>query len=157
MLKEFKKQVEKRAFGKLLISVLFPTMSKSPKQLPNCLKRADRSVFPIGFLWCLTVLCKVCTYTVSYHHSRWIRYQKKYILVKNHINNKDLSCQCNLTAQIKLEKVDLVITDTPAFQILVHSIVLKFEKIWLSGTLNIMRKPRKSLFSKRKRAITSER
>ena len=32
-----------------------------------------------------------------------------------------------------------------------------YEKIWLSGTLNIMRKPRKSLFSKRKRAITSER
>jgi hypothetical protein len=89
----------------------------------------------------------------------------------------------------KLEKVDLVITDTPTFQIfiqkplkslsskrkwghnswtvnvnftiiklnlyfMVHRIVLKFEKIWLSRTLNIIRKPRKSLFSKRKRAIT---
>jgi hypothetical protein len=37
-----------------------------------------------------------------------------------------------------------------------YSIVLKFEKIWLSGTLNIIRKPKKFLFSKRKRAITQE-
>ena len=40
---------------------------------------------------------------------------------------------------------------------MVYSIVLKFEKIWLSGTLNIIQKPKKSLFSKRKRAITQER
>jgi hypothetical protein len=39
----------------------------------------------------------------------------------------------------------------------ITTIVLKFEKIWLSGTLNIIRKPKKSLFSKRKRAITQER
>ena len=38
-----------------------------------------------------------------------------------------------------------------------YSIVLKFEKIWLSQTLNIIGKPKKSLFSKRKRAITQER
>jgi hypothetical protein len=37
---------------------------------------------------------------------------------------------------------------------MVHSIVSKFEKIWLSHTLNIIWKPKKSLFSKRKRAIT---
>jgi hypothetical protein len=30
-------------------------------------------------------------------------------------------------------------------------------KIWLSGTLNIIRKPKKSVFSKRKRTITQER
>jgi hypothetical protein len=69
--------------------------------------------------------------------------------------------------QWKLEKVDLVITDTTTnvkytvielnLYLMVHSIVLKFEKIWLSGTLNIIRKPKKSLFSKRKRAITQER
>jgi hypothetical protein len=41
--------------------------------------------------------------------------------------------------------------------LMAHSIVLKFEKIWLSGTLNIIRKPKKSLFSKRKGAITQER
>jgi len=41
--------------------------------------------------------------------------------------------------------------------VMVYSIVLKFENIWLSGTLNIIRKPKKSLFSKRKRAITQER
>jgi hypothetical protein len=34
--------------------------------------------------------------------------------------------------------------------IMVYSIVLKFEKIWLSHTLNIIRKSKKSLFSKRK-------
>jgi hypothetical protein len=39
---------------------------------------------------------------------------------------------------------------------MVHRIVLKFEKIWLSCTLNIIRKPRKCLFSKRKRTITYE-
>jgi hypothetical protein len=36
---------------------------------------------------------------------------------------------------------------------MVHSNVWKFEKIWLSGTLIIIRKPKKSLFSNRKRAI----
>jgi hypothetical protein len=41
--------------------------------------------------------------------------------------------------------------------LMVHSIVLKLEKIWLSHTLNIIRKPKKSLFSKRKSAITQER
>jgi hypothetical protein len=40
---------------------------------------------------------------------------------------------------------------------MVHRIVLKLEKIWLSRTLNIIRKPKKSLFSMRKRAITQER
>jgi hypothetical protein len=33
----------------------------------------------------------------------------------------------------------------------VHSILLKFEKIWSSGTLNIIRNPKKSLFSKENR------
>jgi hypothetical protein len=37
-----------------------------------------------------------------------------------------------------------------------YSSVLKFENIWLSGTLNIIRKPKKALFSKRKWAITQE-
>jgi uncharacterized protein (DUF2461 family) len=45
---------------------------------------------------------------------------------------------------------DLVITDTPAFQILNEAMK------GMSRTLNIIRKPRKSLFSKRKRAITCE-
>jgi hypothetical protein len=38
---------------------------------------------------------------------------------------------------------------------MVHSIVLKFEKIWLSHTLNIIRKPKKSLFSNRKKGHNS--
>jgi hypothetical protein len=37
-----------------------------------------------------------------------------------------------------------------------HSIVLRIEKIWLSHTLDIIQKPKKSLLSKRKRAITQE-
>jgi len=41
--------------------------------------------------------------------------------------------------------------------LMVHSIVWKFEKIWLRHTLIIIRKPKKSLFSRRKRAITHER
>ena len=51
----------------------------------------------------------------------------------------------------KTRKVDLVITDTPAFQILNEPMT------GMSRTLNIIRKPRKSLFSKRKGAITYER
>ena len=39
--------------------------------------------------------------------------------------------------------------------LMVHSIVLKFEKIWLSHTLNIIRKPKKSLFSKEKKGHNS--
>ena len=39
--------------------------------------------------------------------------------------------------------------------LLVHRIVLKFEKIWLSHTLNIIRKPKKSLFSKEKKGHNS--
>jgi len=54
-----------------------------------------------------------------------------------------------------------VITHTATFQIvsegMVHRIVLKSENIWLSHTLNIIWKPKKYLFSKRKRAITHER
>ena len=40
---------------------------------------------------------------------------------------------------------------------MVYSIALKFEQIWLSGTLEIIREPKMSLFSKRKRAIAQER
>jgi hypothetical protein len=36
---------------------------------------------------------------------------------------------------------------------MVHRIVLKYEKIWSSRTLNIIRKPRKSLFSERKLSL----
>jgi hypothetical protein len=41
--------------------------------------------------------------------------------------------------------------------LMVRSIGWKFENIWLSHTLNIIRKPKKFLFSKRKRAIAQER
>ena len=43
-------------------------MSKCPKQMPNCLKKAETSVILIDFSG---VLYHICTYTVtvSYHHS----------------------------------------------------------------------------------------
>jgi hypothetical protein len=45
-----------------------PAMSKSPKQLPDCLKIAETSVVLIVLN---DVLCEVCVYTVtvSYHRS----------------------------------------------------------------------------------------
>ena len=41
------------------------TLSKSPKQLPNCLKRAETSVVLITFKSVLHHVCS-CTVTVSY-------------------------------------------------------------------------------------------
>jgi hypothetical protein len=55
------------------------------------------------------------------------------------------------TVNVKYTVIEIILF------LMVHSIVLKFEQIWLSGTLNIIRKPKKVLFSKRKRAITQER
>jgi hypothetical protein len=57
----------------------------------------------------------------------------------------------NRTVNVKYTVIELNL------YLMVHSIELKFEKIWLSTTLNIIRKPKKSLFSKRKMAITPER
>ena len=37
-------------------------MSKIPKQLPNCLKIAETSVFQMVFN---SVLCEICTYAVT--------------------------------------------------------------------------------------------
>jgi len=58
----------------------YPAMSKSPKQLPNCLKWAETSVILINFN---VDLCEVKAYTdnVSYRCSTWIGHQKNYILV----------------------------------------------------------------------------
>ena len=74
-------------------------MSKSPKQLPNCLKIAETSVV-------LNVFCAY-TVTVSFCCSTGIRYQKSYILVSDRYN-KNLSSQCNFTSQIEpvQDKID---------------------------------------------------
>jgi hypothetical protein len=45
------------------------------------------------------------------------------------------------TIKYRLSSITVYFTFTVAE--LVHSIVLKFENIWLSGTLNIIRKPKK--------------
>ena len=44
-------------------------MTKSPKQLPNCLKRAETIVVLIDFD---SVLCEVSTYTVTVSYLRSI-------------------------------------------------------------------------------------
>jgi len=58
---------------------VYPAMSKSQRQVPSCLKRAETSIVFNG------VLYHTCTYTVtvSYHHSTWNRYQKRYIFVSD--------------------------------------------------------------------------
>jgi len=49
----------------MYVYCVYPAMSESPKQMPNCLKRAETIVVLIVFN---SVLCHVCTYsgTVSY-------------------------------------------------------------------------------------------
>ena len=66
-------------FPTMYVYCVYPTMSKIPKQLPNCVKRAETSVILMVFDG---VLSEVCAYTVtiSYHGSTWIKYQKNYIL-----------------------------------------------------------------------------
>ena len=53
-------------------------MLKNPKQLPNCLQRAEVIVFS-------SALSKVRAYTVtvSYRRQTWIRYHENYILVSD--------------------------------------------------------------------------
>jgi hypothetical protein len=63
-------------------------------------------------------------------------------------------CRSGIMALFLLEDRDFKGFWMNILYFMVYSIVLKFEKIWLSSTLNIIRKPKKSLFSKRKRAIT---
>ena len=64
------------------------------------LSRAETSIILFNFWWC--PICEVHTYTVtiSFRHSTWIRYQKSYILVSDHIY-QNLSSQFNLAAQIE--------------------------------------------------------
>jgi len=56
-------------------------------------KKAETSIVLIVFGG---VLCKVCAYivTVSYCHSKWIRYQKSYILVsvQKYIQSMQSNC-----------------------------------------------------------------
>ena len=48
------------------IYYVYSAMSKSPKQLSNCLKIAKTSIVLIVFN---SVLCKVCAYTVTFSFS----------------------------------------------------------------------------------------
>jgi hypothetical protein len=63
------------------------------------------------------------------------------------LENRDKKGHISGTVNMKYTVVELNL------YLMVHSIVLTFEKIWMNHALNIIRKPEKSLFSKRKRAI----
>ena len=61
---------------------VYPAISKSPKQLPNCLKIAETNVVLIIFNG---VICDVSAYTVtvSFCSSTVFRYQKCFIRSMN--------------------------------------------------------------------------
>jgi hypothetical protein len=68
-------------FPTTYVYCIYRDMSKAPRKLSNCLKRAETSVVLIVFD---CVLCEVCAYklisintvTVSFRRPTWIRYQK---------------------------------------------------------------------------------
>ena len=65
----------------MYVSCVYPAISKSLKQLPNCLKIAETNFDLIVFNG---VICDVSTYTVTipFCCSTWIRYQKCFITLK---------------------------------------------------------------------------
>ena len=83
----------------MYVYCVYPAISKSPKQLPNCLKITETRVV-LNVLKC--IICDVSDYTVTFSFccSTGIRYQKSYILVSD-VYNKNLSSQCNLPPQIE--------------------------------------------------------
>ena len=64
-------------------------------------------------------------------------------------------CYSNMTLVVYRIR-DVIIRIELNLYLMIHSIVLKIENIWFSQALNIIRKPKKPLFSKRKRVITQE-
>jgi hypothetical protein len=68
-------------FPTIYVYCIYRGMSKAPKQLSNCLKRAEASVVLLFFNCVLYEvraykLISINTVTVSYRRSTWIRYQK---------------------------------------------------------------------------------
>jgi len=92
-------------FPKIYIYCIYRVMSKAPKQESNCLKSEEKSVVLIVFGY---VLCEVRVYKLTSinvvdvfdRRSLWIRYKKtiSWSVVKC---NKQLSGQCNMTAQLE--------------------------------------------------------
>ena len=75
----------------LIFTDKYPAMSKSPKQVPDCLKIVETSVVLVCFN---CVFCEVHAVTVSYRSS--------YMNLKSYIFGQwPLCSQCNLTAQIE--------------------------------------------------------
>ena len=74
-------------------------MLKGPKQLPNCLKRAETSIVLIVFDGVLSEVSSyiVTVYTIAQHESG----TRKAISWSVTVYRKTLSSQCNLTAQIE--------------------------------------------------------
>ena len=87
----------------MYVYCIYRVISKAPKKLSNCLKRAETIVVLIVFD---CVLCKVRAYklisinavTVSYRRSTWIRYQKT---ISWSITKYNKKYPVNATAQIE--------------------------------------------------------
>jgi len=80
----------------MYVHCIYSTMSKTPKQLPNCLEQKQALFYLIfdGVLSVKSTLILLPFLSVT----TWIRYQKSYILVSDRIY-QNLSSQFNLAAQ----------------------------------------------------------
>jgi hypothetical protein len=85
----------------MYIYCVYPAMSKSLKQLPNCLQISETRVVLIVFHG---VLCEVCSYTVTFltfvlHQSG----SRKAVFWSMTVNNKKLSNQCNFDCSNRIK------------------------------------------------------
>ena len=92
-------------FPKIYTYCIYHVMSNAPKQQSHCLNTEKTSVVLIvfGYVLCEVRVCKLTSRNVvdvSYRRSTWIRYNKtiSWSVIKY---NKQLSGQCNMTAQIE--------------------------------------------------------
>jgi len=90
----------------MYVYCVYPAMSKSPKQLPNCLKRAEISIVLIVFNG-VPYHVHPYTGTVPYFGSKWNMYQESYIGSVT-VYSKNLSSQCNLSEKIE-QAQDIII------------------------------------------------
>jgi len=86
----------------MYIYCVYPAMSKNPKQQPNCLKRAETDIILIVLMVSsVTSAPKLLLFlTVTQHESG----TRKTISWSVTVYNKNLSSQCNLTAQIEQKR-----------------------------------------------------
>jgi hypothetical protein len=83
-------------FSTRYIYCVYPAMSKSPKQLPNCLQRAETSIVLI-VINVTSTLILLLFLTIAQHETG----TRKAVSWSVTVYNKILSSQCKLTAQIE--------------------------------------------------------